>query len=256
MKIRYGLIGDIKVKLNQAIALLKGAKGEGEGSLTKAYKDIQSTSRLTGVLKTYKPRDEEGEKLPSEGTLLQLRVPEIMADAVAPMVRLLDLIVTVDCGNQLATANITVDGTNILDNVPVSTLLFLEKKLVDFAIFVSKLPVLDPSEAWEPGDDAVSFKSVPSAKTRTKKIPRNHVKAPATDKHPAQVELYYEDVVVGDWTTINFSGAVTQQRQRELASRVAKLQRAVKLAREEANGTVVIDQSIGTEIFSFLGWAE
>jgi hypothetical protein len=179
-----------------------------------------------------------------------------MTDAVDPLARLLDLVATVDFGNQLATANVTVDGVNILESVPVSTLLFLEKKLIDFATFVSKLPVLDPSETWENGDDAVSFKSVPSTKTRTKKIPRNHVKAPATDKHPAQVELYYEDVVVGDWTTINYSGAVTQQRQRELASRVAKLQRAVKLAREEANNTVVVDQSIGMEILSFLGWAE
>lgn len=244
------------MKLNAAIALLKGAKGEGEGALTKAYKGIQSTPRLAGVLKTYKSRDEDGEKLPSEGTLLQLRVPEIMAEAVGPMARLLDLTATVDAGNQSAVADVVVDGVTILPAVPVSTLLFLEKKLVDFATFVGKLPVLDPSETWEIGDDAVSFKSVPSVKTRTKKVPRNHVKAEATDKHPAQVELYYEDMVVGDWTTINFSGAVTQQRQRELAAKVAKLQRAVKVAREEANSSTVADQSIGSALFSFLGWAE
>jgi hypothetical protein len=244
------------MKLNAAIALLKGAKGEGEGALTKAYQGIQSTPRLAGVLKTYKPRDEEGEKLPSEGTLLQLRVPEIMADAVGPMTRLLDLTATVDSGNQTAVADVVVDGVTILSSVSVSTLLFLEKKLVDFAAFVAKLPVLDPSETWEVGDDGLSYKSVPAIKTRTKKVPRNHVKAEATEKHPAQVELYYEDVVVGDWTTINYSGAVTQQRQRELASKVAKLQRAVKVAREEANSTVVADQTIGAEFFAFLDWAE
>lgn len=244
------------MKLNQAIALLSGAKGEGESALTKAYKSAQSTARLAGVLKTYKPRDEEGEKLPSEGTLLQLRVSEIMAEAVVPMSRLFDLVATVDFGNQLAAADVVVDGVTILEKVPVSTLLFLEKKFVDFATFVAKLPILDPSEEWVPGDDAVSYKSVPAFKTRTKKIPRNHEKAPATDKHPAQVELYYEDMVVGDWTTVNFSGAVTQQRQRELALKVAKFQRALKMAREEANSTVITDQSIGAEIFAFLDWAE
>lgn len=243
------------MKLNAAIALLKGAKGEGESALTKAYKQIQSTSRLAGVLKTYKPRDEEGEKLPSEGTLLQLRVPEIMAEAVDPMTRLFDLVATVDAGNQSAVADVVVDGVTVLSAVPVSTLLYLEKKLVDFATFVAKLPVLDPSEEWEDGDDGVSYKTKPSVKTRTKKVPRNHIKAEATDKHPAQVELYYEDVVVGDWTTINFSGAVTQQRQRELASKVAKLQAALKVAREEANSTVVTDQHIGSAIFTFLDWA-
>ena len=50
---------------------------------------------------------------------------------------------------------------------------------------------------------------------RTKKVPRNHVKAEATEKHPAQVEVYYEDVAVGYWTTVKFSGALpAQPRQR------------------------------------------
>jgi hypothetical protein len=34
------------------------------------------------------------------------------------------------------------------------------------------------------------------------------VKAEATEKHPAQVEVYHEDVVVGQWKTVKFSGAL------------------------------------------------
>lgn len=242
------------MKLNQYIALLKGGKSDGEGALTRAYHAIQKTPLLSGVLKTYAPRDEEGENLPSESNILQLRVPVIIEDMTPALIRMFDLTATVDKGNQVATANIVIDDVVLVGDVPVSTLISLEKKLVDFATFVAKLPVLDAAEEWVEADDGLSFKTLPSRKVRTKKIPRNHVKAAATDKHPAQVELYYEDVVVGDWTTVQFSGAITSKQQRELASKVAKLQQAVKIAREEANSTEVTDFKIGAQIFQYLGW--
>jgi hypothetical protein len=87
---------------------------------------------------------------------------------------------------------------------------------------------------------------------RTKKVPRNHVKAEATEKHPAQVEVYYEDIAIGYWNTVRFSGALPARRVNELADRVEKLQRAVKFAREEANGTEVTDRKTGDAIFGYL----
>ena len=71
------------------------------------------------------------------------------------------------------------------------------------------------------------------------------MKAEATEKHPAQVEVYYEDVVVGHWRTVKFSGALPASRVKELLERVDKLQQAVKFAREEANDSEVTDQQIG-----------
>jgi hypothetical protein len=62
------------LKLNQVIALTKGAKSNGEAALTQAYHAIQKAALLAGITKTYKPRDDDGETLPSEGVKLQLRV--------------------------------------------------------------------------------------------------------------------------------------------------------------------------------------
>jgi hypothetical protein len=87
---------------------------------------------------------------------------------------------------------------------------------------------------------------------KTKKIPRNHVKAEATEKHPAQVEVYYEDVVVGTWRTIKFSGALPASRVNELLNRVEKLQEAVKFAREEANNLEVTEPKVGAKVFQYL----
>ena len=87
---------------------------------------------------------------------------------------------------------------------------------------------------------------------KTKKVPRNHVKAEATEQHPAQVEVYYEDVVVGYWRTVKFSGSLPARRVNELLERVERLQQAVKFAREEANNTEVSDQKIGEKVLQYL----
>jgi len=134
----------------------------------------------------------------------------------------------------------------------VSYLLFLEKQLVDLHTFVKKLPVLDAAESWSRDESTDSWRTEPVRTVKTKKVPRNHVKAKATDKHPAQVEVYYEDVPVGYWTTVKFSGALPARRVNELLDRIATLQTAVKFAREEANGAEVTDQRIGEAVFGYL----
>ena len=87
-----------------------------------------------------------------------------------------------------------MDGSTLLRDVPVSYLLFLEKQLVDLHTFVKKLPVLDAAESWTIDPSADCWRTEAVRTMRTKKVPRNHVKAEATEKHPAQVEVYYEDV--------------------------------------------------------------
>ena len=83
-------------------------------------------------------------------------------------------------------------------------------------------------------------------------MPRNHVKAEATEKHPAQVEVYYEDIAVVYWTTVKFSGALPAKRINEILDRVVALQNAVKFAREEANNTDAVDQQVGAAVFGYL----
>jgi hypothetical protein len=111
---------------------------------------------------------------------------------------------------------------------------------------------LDASETWTFDTSTDSWATEPMQTSKTKKIPRNHVKAEATEHHPAQVEVYYEDVVVGNWRTVKFSGAMPATRVNELLERVEKLQQAVKFAREEANSIEVTDQKVGDKVFGYL----
>lgn len=239
-------------KLNQVIAVEKNVKSRALQDLTEAHHSLQKSALLAGISRTYRPKDEEGEQLPPESTRVQLKSEEIIRKTSEALSKLFDVVATKDWANCKAKADVVVDGQAILRDVPATYLLFLEKQLVDLHTFIKKLPVLDASESWTFDPSADCWATEPVMTTRTKKVPRNHVKAEATEHHPAQVEVYYEDVTVGNWRTIKFSGALPARRVNELLARVEKLQEAVKFAREEANNLEVEDVKTGEAILGYL----
>ncbi|MBL1288852.1 hypothetical protein ACFTXO_06015 [Streptomyces sp. NPDC057067] len=239
-------------KLNQIIAVEKGVKSKSLQDITAAHHKVQKPALLAGISRTYQPKDEEGEQLPPESARVQIKAEEALREMSASLTRLFDVTATKDWANCSARADVTVDGRTVVSEVPVSYLLFLEKQLTDLHTFVKKLPVLDASESWSLDPSTDLWKTDPVRTIRTKKVPRNHVKAEATDKHPAQVDVYYEDVPIGYWTTVKFSGALPARRVNELLERVEKLQHAVKFAREEANGAEVTDRRVGDAVFGYL----
>ena len=239
-------------KLNQIVAVEKGVKSKSYADLTQAHQDTQKQALLSGISRTYQPKDEEGEQLPAESTRVQLSAEKVLAAAGANLTRLFDVTATKDWANCEARADVVVDGQTLIAGAPVSYLLFLEKQLADLATFVKKLPVLDASETWSHDPSTDVWRSEPVKTTRTKKVPRNHVLAEATDRHPAQVQVYHEDVTVGTWTTTKFSGALPAQRVHELELQVEKLAHAVKFAREAANGHDVTDRAVGEAVFGYL----
>lgn len=239
-------------RLNQIIAVEKGVKTRSHQRLTEAHHALQKPALLAGIARTYRPKDEEGEQLPPEATKVQSKAEEIIKSTAEILAELFDVTATKDYSNCKARADVVVDGKVLLTGAPVTYLLFLEKQLVDLTTFIRKLPVLDASESWVFDPSADCWATEPVQTARTKKIPRNHVKAEATEKHPAQVEVYYEDVVVGYWKTVKFSGALPAKRVNELLERVEKLQKAVKFAREEANNQAADEQKVGAAVLGYI----
>lgn len=239
-------------KLNQIVAIEDTAKKTAELNLTAAYHMIQKDPLFSGIARVYEPKDEEGDQLPPEQTKVQKNVETIFEVVANEMTRFFDLTLTKETANTQAKADIIVDGVTIAKDVPVTYMLQLEKKLADLRTFISKLPLLDPAEEWAHDGTSGVFKSIPTQTHRTKKVPRAFVKAPATDKHPAQVDVFHEDIIVGYWTTVKFSGRISQERQTQLQERINRLIDAVKLAREAANSTEVTDKKIGSALFGYL----
>lgn len=239
-------------KLNQIIAVANGRKGKTQKALTEVYHKCQKPTMFEGINRTYKPDADDGETFPPENKNVQYTVTDALKEAQETLTELFDVVATQDWANCLAKADVVVDGQTILTAVPVTYLLFLEKQLTDIGTFVQKLPTLDPAETWSFNEANASYSSAPARTTKSKKVMRNHVKAQATEHHPAQVDTYTEDVKVGEWSTIKFSGAIPSTRRNELLERVARLSDAVKYAREQANGTEVQDISVGSPVFKYL----
>lgn len=239
-------------KLNQIIAIEKSAKNAAASVLTRAYQNVQKAAPMTGISRTYQPREDGGEQLPPESTRVQLNAATIAADVKSVLARMFDVVATKDNTNCLAKADIVVDDVTLAHDVPVSFLLYLEKQLTDLRTFISKLPTLDPSEEWSWDDNALCYVSSPVQTVRSKKVPRNHVLAEATDRHPAQVQVWHEDVAVGTWTTVKRSGALPGRQVAEALQRVEKLAAAVKQAREAANMVEVQDLTPGQALLNYV----
>lgn len=240
----------------QINALLTGAKPDTERKFTDLHRLAQPGPHLSGVRRSYQPYDEEGERLPTEANYPQVVVEDLFGQVGEVLGRLFDLQFTQDRTNCDARAAVEVDGRVLLEDVPATYLLFLEKKLIDLRTFIRKLPRLDDAERWHVATDhgAGWYESEPADTARTKKVPRSFVKwEPPTPefKQDAQVEVFTEDVRLGTWTTTKLSGAVPGNRVRELDGRVTKLIDAVKVAREKANATVVTDRT-ARPIFEYL----
>ncbi len=239
-------------KLNQIIAVEKSIKSQTMRELTDAHQKLQKPALLSGITRTYRPLDDDGEQYPPESTRVQVQAEQVITETTDILTKLFDITATKDWANGDARADVVVDGETIIADVPVTYLLFLEKQLTDLHTFIKKLPVLDAAEIWEFDQSQDVWATEPIQTTKTKKIPRNHVKAEATTEHPAQVEVYYEDVIVGYWRTVKYSGAMPATRVSTLLTRVRALQEAVKFAREEANSLEVENQSIGEKVFDYL----
>jgi hypothetical protein len=240
-------------KLNQINAIVTARKGDAEKQLTELYKLIQKEQLFAGRERTYRPLDEvNGQKLPPESQRVQHRADDLIRQAREKWTELWNLVLTQDTGNQQARADLVVDGKTVLANVPVTTLLFLDKQVNDLETFVSKLPTPDPAEEWAHDPNTGLLRSRATESVRTSKEPTVIVKYPATTEHPAQTELFTKDVPVGNWTQILYSGCIPTDRKNAILARVRKLQDAIKLAKEQANLLDVERQKAGEPLLGFV----
>ena len=239
-------------KLAQIVAIVGGAKTRAEQAITAAYHQIQKPAPFAGISRTYRPRDDEGEQLPAESTRVQVRADDLIDSVKTAMGRMLDVVATQDWANTAARADLVVDGQLLLESVPVTYLMWLEKQAGQLRTFIGKLPVLDVAESWTYDANARAFATTPTQTTKTKKVPRNHVKAEATEKHPAQVDVWMEDVVVGDWTTVRYSGALPAATVFAMAERVDRLIDGIRFAREQANAAPVTDVPAGDPVLGYV----
>ena len=239
-------------KLNQILAIEKGTKSRIYGEITQMHHLLQKPSQLNGFSKTYQKKDEDGDDYPPEKQKVQTVASDMLKHAGKLLTELFDVTATKDWANTEAKADLVVDGETLLEQVPATYLLFLEKQLTDLKTFVGKIPTLDSGEDWSYDESSNLYKTEPTRTVRTKKVQRAIVLYQATKEHPAQTQLISEDVAVGDWITVKHSGALPAPRRDELLERVERLLNAARFARETANATEATRREVGRKIFDYL----
>lgn len=174
-----------------------------------------------------------------------------LAGKVAPFY---DAVLQKEKTNQIAMADLVVDGNTLGTNIPACWLLGMETKLKDLRAVYEGIPTLAPGIAWEKDDtltDSYRMKN-PDEKLKTAKTFMFKVLYPATDKHPAQIEKWEEQVPVGKYVTNVTSGMLSPAEKSAILGRLDKLIQAVKKARTKANMVDVVPDEIGVKLFDYV----
>lgn len=241
-------------KLNQIIAIEKGIKSRVYAAITAMHKASQKPELFNGFIKEYQPKDEDADEiLPPERKRVQYDAKDVLKTTKQLMSELMLITARKDWTNCVAKGTIIVDGKPLLENVPVTYLLFLEKQLTDIRTFVGELPILDDAESWIKDENTGLYKTESTKTHRTKKIQKPIVMYHATPEHPAQTQMITEDIIAGFWSQIKHSGALPKIEKEKIAERVEKLLQAIKQARESANShDEVTPPVIGDIVFGYL----
>lgn len=240
-------------KLHELLAVEPDLRGAAEKILNEhAATFTKKHGLFLGQVRTYQPADDQGEELPEEIQHLNTTVEEEMEYVRKIVARYWDAVAQKETANTEAKADIVVEDEIFLKNVPATLLLALEGKLKQLRECYQQLPTLPPTDDWKFDTDVGHFKTRPITTKRTKKIMKNHVLANATDKHPAQVQVYTEDETVGHWQTVKHCGMLPPIRKAAILERIDNLQRAVKQARRRANSCEVKPVEVADKLFSYI----
>ena len=159
--------------------------------------------------------------------------------------------------NTTAFANVILDdGTLLLEKVPATGLLELEKRVSEIEELIKGIPTLDPAKGFTLDKDrgAHIYKARDVEKTRTRKTQRPLVLYPATPEHPAQTQIISEDVPIGKIVEQEWSGLITPAIKGDMIARAETVRRAVKQARQRANDVELTPnmQLIGMVLFNHI----
>lgn len=247
-------------KLCETIAVLKGVKSRVYAALTTQDKLCQKPALFNGLTKTYEPLNEEDpDLLDGETKLTQQHVDGVISEVSRHLTELFDKTATLEFGNMQAVADIEVGGDTLMEGVPATYLLFLEKQLNDLHTAVGRLPVLAPEHSWSHDAGRDCWVSEVTKAVRTKKTPRVIMTSTATQTakdgsvtEQKQGQIVQEDLPVGYWHTTYFSTALPASRRKELCDRIQRLQDAVKEARERANSSQVERKVVGQKLLNWV----
>jgi len=240
-------------KLHELVAVEPDLQVKGKTALAECQSLFTGGQvRLVGQVRSYEPLAEDGERIPSETSEIATTVLQELDRAWGAFGGWIDVTLQKEVSNGLTKADVMVGEKVILQALPAPALLNLEKRLAEIKALIDSAPTLDPTEKWNWDPDQQCYVSATHQALRTKKVPKVLVKYEATKEHPAQTEVYSEDVPVGTWTVTKRSGMLTLAVKRQMLERVDMLIMATKAARQRANDLAVTLDHFAAPLWKYI----
>lgn len=195
------------------------------------------------------------EELHREDKELEATVDARLDDVVPSAIRYFDAAYQKEAMNQKARANIVINEKIVAADVPVTFLLFLERRLEIIRKIFATIPCLDPSTKWVADDDrgeGIFRTSAEEITEKTEKAIVSKVLFDGNEHHAPQIEKWHEDRVVGKFRRVVWSGMYTEAMKALALERIDTLSSAVKKARSRANDIEVEAGAIGAKIMTFI----
>lgn len=177
---------------------------------------------------------------------------DYVAKRVAPYY---DVLLQRDSTNQIAKADLVVDGKTMAKDLPATFLLTMETQLKRLRQTYDVIPTLNPGIKWvsdEAAGAGIFRQEEASVTMRTEKAVRSQILIQPTKEHPAQIEKWHEDVPIGRIETTRTTGVLKSADKAALLERIDTLIRAVKKARQRANTAEVVKAKLGADLFAYI----
>lgn len=185
-------------------------------------------------------------------------VPEKLEYIGKALTAMYDLHLQKESTNQIAKADLVVDGETIAEQLPATFLLGMENELKQLRSVLDTVPTLPPGTEWQKDDQRKScYKTArPEENFKTAKTFRHIVLAEAIVKDgvgiPAQIEKWTDTENVGKYQINRWCGMLTSAQKSEILERCDKLIVATKKARQRANDIDASKDQVGDKLLAYI----
>jgi len=246
------------MKLHELLAVETGFENQANKTRTDLVNTFDKKRHLFEEKRTVFTPLGEGQTVVENQSDIQSTVAKEIAWLQPFLAKALDASYQVAQANTIAKADVVLEdeaGTTLLTGIPATSLLELEKRLVELASLVAAIPTLDPAKGFSPDPQRGEgfFQARQVRKTRSKKEKVVLIKYEATKEHPAQTELIDKDLPVGTIEEQEWSGLMTPAQKSDLINRVEIVYRAVRRARSRANEAEINQNAkIGAKLLGYI----
>ncbi len=242
-------------KMHELLAVEADAQGQFKNILAETKNVFGKGNLFIGHLRKLEMFEDDGVKHPEERAELTTTVATRLDYNNKAVVKYFDVLLQKESTNQVAKADVVVDGKTLAAGLPATFLLGMESRLRELRDVYVTIPTLTQAVRWEKDEGmgtGVYRAAFPEEKLKTSMKFKSQVLYAATKEHPAQIEKWEEQVPVGKYVKDYWCGMITPARKSELLGRIDVLIAAVKKARQRANSTEVVKNNIGKALMGFI----